>query len=204
MSNFSDSLKRARELSGLSRKDIAARLGMTPLSYGKYERGEREPNIDTLRVIAEILHTSVDALVGNRARSLPQFEQYKRYLESIGYYVKQDGGAVALFFPDDPKRLFGIRFSTIEYFCDIAGYALEKAQRGEERRRAETVGDTFKDFEQFVVLSSPAEGTAAPDTDYAPPDEDASTLPPAPPDADDVPPENVQNPAQGLSVRRRG
>lgn len=187
MSLFGNNLKRERELSRLSRQDIADRLNITPQAYGQYERGEREPKIDMLQKIAKVLHVSVDALIGNdAAKHLTKFEQYQRYLESIGYCIKKRGDKVFLFFPNDKTHDFGISFSSVDYFCEIAEYAIEKAQHGEEKRRAESITDTLEDFEQFVVWVGAESGKADvafdPDEDDAPPAPDCPSedAPPAP------------------------
>lgn len=61
---FKDNLKRLRELSGFTRVEMANHLNMTPAAYGAYELGKREPKLTKLCEIAELLHTSVDELLG--------------------------------------------------------------------------------------------------------------------------------------------
>lgn len=61
---FKDNLKRLRELSGFTRVEMANQLNMTPAAYGAYELGKREPKLTKLCEIAELLHTSVDELLG--------------------------------------------------------------------------------------------------------------------------------------------
>lgn len=48
----------------LSQKEIAGMIPMNQSNYSKIERGLQEPNIYQLRRIAEILHVSVDVLLG--------------------------------------------------------------------------------------------------------------------------------------------
>ena len=64
MCNFSQSLKRYREMYGAPQKQMAEKLGMTPNAYQKYELGTREPKLSTLIEIADILEVSLDDLVG--------------------------------------------------------------------------------------------------------------------------------------------
>ena len=64
MCNFSQSLKRYREMYGATQKQMAEKLGMTPNAYQKYELGTREPKLSTLIEIADILKVSLDDLVG--------------------------------------------------------------------------------------------------------------------------------------------
>lgn len=66
-----DRLRLARERRGLSQKEIAEHLGITPQAYGYYERGERKPGAENLRKIANLLDISVDYLLG-RDRGKPE------------------------------------------------------------------------------------------------------------------------------------
>ncbi|WP_294158118.1 helix-turn-helix domain-containing protein [uncultured Selenomonas sp.] len=103
MSIFSENLKHSRVLAGLSRQDMADALGVSSLSYGKYEQGSREPSIEKLQVISRVLHLSIDDLVGVAVDALPEYERHKRYLESIGMKVIEcDGGQVDVI-PADSK-----------------------------------------------------------------------------------------------------
>lgn len=58
-------LKTLREEHGLSQQKLAEQLGLTQQAIYKYERTSVEPDIDTLIAMAELLHTTVDHLIGN-------------------------------------------------------------------------------------------------------------------------------------------
>lgn len=80
MNRLAENLRIYRSKTGITRKQIADELGMTPQAYGNYENGEREPKLDILIKIAAALHVSVDDLLGykvdeyeNRAASLMSF-----------------------------------------------------------------------------------------------------------------------------------
>lgn len=80
MNRLAENLRIYRSQTGITRKQIADKLGMTPQAYGNYENGEREPKLDILIKIATTLHVSVDDLLGykvdeyeNRAASLMSF-----------------------------------------------------------------------------------------------------------------------------------
>lgn len=64
MNNFHHFLKKYREMACATQKQMAERLEITPNAYQKYELGTREPNLDTLIKIADILEVSLDDLVG--------------------------------------------------------------------------------------------------------------------------------------------
>ena len=48
----------------MTQDELAARLFVTRQTVSNYERGTSEPDLDTLRRIAEVLRTDVDSLLG--------------------------------------------------------------------------------------------------------------------------------------------
>lgn len=64
MSAFSDNLTKYREKANISRKELAAILGVSVASIGFYETGRNEPDLQKLVTIAAALHVSVDDLLG--------------------------------------------------------------------------------------------------------------------------------------------
>lgn len=61
---FNENLKTARERRGLSQKDIAESIGVAKSTYSLYESGNREPNVQTIKKIADVLNVSADELLG--------------------------------------------------------------------------------------------------------------------------------------------
>lgn len=61
---FNENLKIARERKGLSQKDIAEGIGVAKSTYSLYESGNREPNVQTIKKIVDILNVSADELLG--------------------------------------------------------------------------------------------------------------------------------------------
>ena len=63
----------------LTQHEAAERLGCTVVSYGKYERSEREPSIDMLKKMSELFNVSVDYIIGNTDNierlELPEYEK---------------------------------------------------------------------------------------------------------------------------------
>lgn len=57
-------LKKIRKARGYTRAELAEKLGIDQVSYGRYERGEREPSIKKLFAIADALQVRVEALFG--------------------------------------------------------------------------------------------------------------------------------------------
>ena len=68
--SFAKRLRGLRAERGLSRAEVAARIGTTGPIYGRYERGERTPAVDTAHAIARALDVSLDYLVGDAPEPL--------------------------------------------------------------------------------------------------------------------------------------
>lgn len=52
-----------RKAAGLTQAELAQKLGIPPQSIGQWERGERQPKLDTLLRIASALDTPLEELV---------------------------------------------------------------------------------------------------------------------------------------------
>lgn len=61
---FNENLKNAREKRGLSQKDVAEKIGVAKSTYSLYESGNREPNVQTIKKIADLLKITADELLG--------------------------------------------------------------------------------------------------------------------------------------------
>ena len=66
---FGKVLKTARESKYRSAEQFAHALGLEPHTYRKYERGETEPNFETLTRICEALEITPNDLLPNAAEA---------------------------------------------------------------------------------------------------------------------------------------
>ena len=64
MTKFSDRLKELRKSKDLSQADFAKQIGLSKSSINMYERGEREPGINTLEAMADYFNVDMDYLLG--------------------------------------------------------------------------------------------------------------------------------------------
>lgn len=62
--DFNENLKNARLKKGLSQKDVAEKIGVAKSTYSLYESGSREPNVQTIKKISDVLDVSADDLLG--------------------------------------------------------------------------------------------------------------------------------------------
>ena len=57
-------LKKLREQEGKTQAEIAKNVNITQRAYAFYEKGDREPSIDTLIKLADYFKVPIDVLVG--------------------------------------------------------------------------------------------------------------------------------------------
>jgi len=69
MKTFAERLKAAREKAGYeSAQQFAGAIGLEPHTYRKYERGQSEPNFETLARICEVLDVTPNHLLPSLAK----------------------------------------------------------------------------------------------------------------------------------------
>lgn len=59
-------IKDIRVRKNLTQADVASALGVSSVVYSRYEKGTRQPSIDTLIQLADILGVTVDYLLGRQ------------------------------------------------------------------------------------------------------------------------------------------
>lgn len=72
MSAFAKKLRDARRRKYVSAQKFAEKMGMDPHAYRKYERGETEPNFETLLRMCEDLEVTTDDLLPLPAKQPPE------------------------------------------------------------------------------------------------------------------------------------
>lgn len=61
---FNERLKELRERRGLSQVALADKLGVSKSAVSMYERGERNPDFETLEIIADFFNVDMNYLLG--------------------------------------------------------------------------------------------------------------------------------------------
>ncbi|PZM61859.1 helix-turn-helix domain-containing protein [Paenibacillus dendritiformis] len=61
---FEERLKRLRGIKKKNQQEVADELGISRSTYSGYESGQREPDFDTLRMIADYFEVTTDYLLG--------------------------------------------------------------------------------------------------------------------------------------------
>ena len=68
---FNENLKNARERKEITQKEMAERIGVAKSTYSLYESGNREPNVQTIKKIADVLEVTADELLGLENDPIP-------------------------------------------------------------------------------------------------------------------------------------
>ncbi len=63
MSTFSENLKKQRQKKHLSQSDLGNLIGVTGVTIMRYEKGTREPKLDTIKKLANALQIPVSELI---------------------------------------------------------------------------------------------------------------------------------------------
>lgn len=77
-----NNLKQLRKQTKKTQQEVAKELGINEKTYNKYENLVNEPDIETLKKLADYFHTSVDYLINHTSETieLNSFPDYKRDL----------------------------------------------------------------------------------------------------------------------------
>ena len=65
-------LKAQRDKLNMTQKDVADKIGAAPSTIANYENGKREPDIETLCSLADVLNCSLDLLVRGKEKDRPE------------------------------------------------------------------------------------------------------------------------------------
>ena len=90
-----DILIKLRKKAGLTQKELCNKLNVSRSTYNGYELDKFEPNIETLKKLADLYDVSVDYLIGNELYNKPAGEFYQltdKQKELIPYIKNLDDG----------------------------------------------------------------------------------------------------------------
>ena len=71
MATFSERLRQLRKAADLSQMEFSKRIGVSKSSVNMYERGEREPNLESLQHIADFFQVDIGYLLGKSESAPP-------------------------------------------------------------------------------------------------------------------------------------
>lgn len=80
MTTFGDRLKQLRLKAGLSQQELSNELKIGRSTLANYEQGKREPNFETLEIIADYFNVDMNFLTGYTSDYLGDYEANIEYL----------------------------------------------------------------------------------------------------------------------------
>lgn len=87
MGDFHNVFKKLRLSHGYTQAELADALGISRSRIGMYETGAREPDFETLEIIADFFNVDTDFLLGRTNKTT--------FIPKIGYYLNDDTAKAA-------------------------------------------------------------------------------------------------------------
>ena len=124
MGNFANVFKKLRLSMGLTQEELASKLNISRSRIGMYETGSREPDFETLELIADFFNVDMDYLLGRTEKTsfLP---------ETIGSYLKSKGPVSSIRVPVLGSVPAGIPIEAIEDIIDYEEIPSSMAEKGD-------------------------------------------------------------------------
>lgn len=100
MGDFQNVFKKLRLSHGYTQAELADALGISRSRIGMYETGAREPDFETLEIIADFFNVDTDYLLGRTNKTT--------FIPNTGYYLNEDTAKAAqeIFENKDLRMLF--------------------------------------------------------------------------------------------------
>ena len=99
MAQFDKILRLLRGEKEMSQQELADALGISKSAINMYERGERQPNFETLESIADFFNVDIDYLLGRTTKTTKIIKPHS----DSGYYLNQDTAQYADFLLHHPE-----------------------------------------------------------------------------------------------------
>ena len=77
---FGEVLKMLRKRKGMSQQELANATGLTNSAIGMYETGAREPNYDTLELLADYFNVDVSTMLGRKTIATTPMKDFAQWM----------------------------------------------------------------------------------------------------------------------------
>ena len=81
---FGERLIKARESIGFNQKQLAEKLGITPTRLNYWEKNKRQPGVEMIKKLSDVLHVSADVLIGTNLTA-----QHKQFTANEINHIKK-------------------------------------------------------------------------------------------------------------------
>ena len=95
MGKFAGRLKELRTSKHLTQEQFAKKMGISRSTVGMYEKGNREPDYETLEAFADFFNVDIDYLLGRSDKTTT--------LTDSGYYTDPETAKIAQALHDPPE-----------------------------------------------------------------------------------------------------
>lgn len=142
MEDIGAAIRHYREINGLTQKELADKLSISPSTIGMYEQNRRTPDVNTLAAMSRLFGVSLEALIGTEGRL------------TILKDKEASGGFFYFFFDESLRDVFTHR---IKKSLDTKGMSIsELSQRvsfNQEKCEKYCKGDIQPSLEDLIELS---------------------------------------------------
>lgn len=106
-------IKELRQAKGLSLRDMSEKINMSYITISQYERGKREPKLETWQKLADFFGVSVPYLQGiSKVKDVDAFDDFKSFLDYLSkirklpdrYSLETD--ELLAFYAENDRRVF--------------------------------------------------------------------------------------------------
>ncbi len=91
MSDFKDMLKYLRNRENLSQAELAQKLGVGKSTISMYEVGKRQPDFETLELIADFFNVDMNFLLGKQILTAKDNKEISSILANTEELLQQEG-----------------------------------------------------------------------------------------------------------------
>ena len=121
-----DQIKRIRKSKNLTQEQLGDLVGISGVAIMRYEKGQREPNKETIQKIADALETTPTQLMDwdDIQREIQESDIYDEFLKALGYEIayKKTGQSESGYYEDhkdDEGTIIGKSFIPDEEYFSV-------------------------------------------------------------------------------------
>ncbi len=85
---FGDVLKKVRKEAGLTQRELAQKMKLSPSAIGLYEQNRREPEYEVLCKFADFFEADVDYLLGRSFQNKKDTNEFRNAKDALKYILK--------------------------------------------------------------------------------------------------------------------
>ncbi len=122
-----DNLKKARTDKGYTQDMMAKKLNISRPTYTRYETGERKPDYETIKKLADILEVSTDFLIGAEEKKIENNIGYEIYEKLVEIGFLQEGEEIT-------DKHLDVLTKIISPQLDYAKFQLEMNEQDENKK----------------------------------------------------------------------